>query len=190
MALIVGLVLAAGLSRRFGRDKRQAQLNSGTTLFAASLSVAQSQLSEVSVVLRPADDATQLGIPHNVQLIRSKSSALGLGHSLASGISDIAERSDADAVAIFLGDMPWISAETLALLFSAADCDQIVQPIFKGQPGHPVIFGRRFWPELLHLTGDIGAKLVVNGHPEALVQITVSDPGVLLDVDTPAALTP
>lgn len=190
MSLIIGLILAAGLSRRFGSDKRQARLRSGKTVFTASLSVAQSQLSEVSVVLRPADDAFELGIPHGVQLIRSESSALGLGHSLASGIRDIADRSDADAVAIFLGDMPWISAGSLKRLFSAADRDHIVQPLFKGQSGHPVIFGRRFWPELIHLTGDTGAKPVVKAHPEALVQIMVKDPGVLLDVDTPAALAP
>lgn len=190
LTFITGLILAAGCSSRFGSDKRQAKLGTGRTVLTASVLLVQSQLSEVSVVLRPADDARELGIPDGVHLIRSKSSALGMGHSLASGIRDISEHSHADAVAVFLGDMPWISVESLTLLFTAAKHDRIVQPVFDSQPGHPVLFGRRFWTELLYLTGDIGAKSVIQAHPEALYQISLSDPGIIMDVDIPAALAP
>jgi molybdenum cofactor cytidylyltransferase len=103
-------------------------------------------------------------------------------------MSTLIRDSNADAVAIFLGDMPWITAASIDRLIAAAAADRIVLPEFNGQPGHPVIFGRRFWPELLLVTGDTGARSVLQAHPEAVQRVKVDDPGVLQDVDTPQAL--
>ncbi|MBA1203281.1 nucleotidyltransferase family protein [Pseudomonas capeferrum] len=188
METITGLVLAAGFSRRFGADKRKAPLPGGQTLLATSLSQVLARLPEVWVVLRPEDDRRALGIADGVNLVRGESAALGMGHSLASGIEALDQHSKANAVAIFLGDMPWIADETLARLFAEAGAERIVVPVHQGQPGHPVIFGRRFWPELRRLTGDEGARAVVKAHPNAVIRVEVSDPGVLRDVDVPAAL--
>ncbi|MNO06421.1 MobA-like NTP transferase domain protein [compost metagenome] len=54
--------------------------------------------------------------------------------------------------------------------------------------GHPVLFGRDFWPELLRLTGDEGARRVMRAHASAWVAVGVDDPGVLRDVDWAARL--
>lgn len=188
MTSIAGLILAAGFARRFGSDKRQAVLSSGETLLASSLKRVHAALPFSWVVLRPSDDAQALGVPVDMPVVRSECAEDGLGHSLSSGMRIISEQSSAQAVAIFLGDMPWISAATLEQLFAAASVERIVQPTYDGQPGHPVIFGRQFWPELLHLSGDVGARSTLQAHAQAVLRIAVNDPGVLQDVDTPAAL--
>jgi xanthine/CO dehydrogenase XdhC/CoxF family maturation factor len=54
--------------------------------------------------------------------------------------------------------------------------------------GHPVLFGRQFWPQLQPLNGDAGAKTVLSAQPQACMAVAVDDPGVLWDVDTPIAL--
>ena len=188
MTSIAGLMLAAGFARRFGSDKRQAVLSSGETLLASSLKHVHAALPATWVVLRPGDDALALGVPVEVPVVRSELAEEGLGHSLASGVRAISEHSAADALAVFLSDMPWINPTTLEQLFAAAGAERIVQPVYDGQPGHPVIFGRQFWPELLQLSGDVGARSVLHAHAEAVLRIAVNDPGVLQDVDTPAAL--
>lgn len=186
---VVGLVLAAGFSRRFGGDKRRAPLNGGQTLLAASVALPCAQLEEVWVVVRPEDEVEALGVPECVQIVRSESAVQGMGHSLASGMRAIARHARADAVAIFLGDMPWINADSLRHLTAVAATDHIVVPTYRGQPGHPVIFGRKFWPELQCLTGDTGAKALLQAHPQALRSLELNDPGILRDIDTPQFLT-
>ena len=188
MTSIAGLILAAGFARRFGSDKRQAVLSSGETLLASSLKQVHAALPCTWVVLRPSDDAQALGVPVDMPVVRSECAENGLGHSLSSGMRIISEQSTAQAVAIFLGDMPWISAATLEQLFAAASVERIVQPTYAGQPGHPVIFGRQFWPQLTQLTGDSGARSVLQANPEAVLRVAVNDAGVVQDVDTPAAL--
>ena len=185
---VVGLVLAAGFSRRFGADKRRARLSSGQTLLAASLTLPCAQLEEVWVVLRPEDEAAALAVPACVHLVRSESAAHGMGHSLASGIQAIEQQAQADAAAVFLGDMPWIKADSLGYLLALASPEHIVVPTFQGQPGHPVIFGRKFWSELQQLTGESGAKALLREHAQLVRRLELNDPGILRDIDTPQCM--
>ena len=186
--VVAGLMLAAGFSRRFGADKRYARLNSGQTLLAASLALPCTQLQDVWVVLRPEDDSIALGIPAQVQVIHSPGSELGMGHSLASGVQHISQMTVADTIAVFLGDMPWIGADSLASVLALASPEHIVVPTFQEQPGHPVLFGRRFWPALQGLTGDTGAKSVLSMNQGRVRYLPVNDSGILRDIDVPHAL--
>lgn len=185
---VAGLVLAAGYSRRFGSDKRCARLGSGQTLLAASLVLPCALLEEVWVVLRPEDDSVALGVPAPVQVVRSPGTELGMGHSLASGVQRVSQVTMASAIAVFLGDMPWIGADSLGYLLALASPEHIVVPTYREQPGHPVLFGRRFWPALQGLSGDTGAKSLIRANPQAVRYLPLNDPGILRDVDVPQLL--
>lgn len=184
----VGLMLGAGFARRFGSDKRKAALHNGFGLLASSLQTARGVLGEVWLVLRGDDELEALGLGEHEHVIRCQEAEEGMGCSLACGVRSLAQTTSADALVILLGDMPWIRSGTLVFLLSAADADRIVVPIHGGRRGHPVIFGRRFWPELMSLAGDQGARAILERYPDALVELDVDDPGVVLDVDTPEAL--
>lgn len=181
------LVLAAGYGRRFGADKRQARLPDGTPLLAASLARAARCFARVSVVLRPEDDPVALGVPDGMGIVRCAEAARGMGHSLAAGARTLAS-ADGVALAVLLGDMPWLADATLVALAARAEARRIVFPRYQGERGHPVLFGRRFWPALANLKGDNGARALLQAHPEACLDLTVDDPGVLRDVDAPADL--
>lgn len=184
---VVALVLAAGSSVRFGADKRRALMADGRSLLVHSVERACAVFDDVRVVLRDGERGEALGLPSACRVICSADYAQGLGHSLAAGAASLVD-SEAQAVAILLGDMPWVELGTLDLLAREACVSTIVLPCHAGQQGHPVLFGRKFWPALAQLTGDEGARSVVKAHPDRCIRLAVEDAGVLRDVDTPDAL--
>ncbi|MFK3816575.1 NTP transferase domain-containing protein [Pseudomonas sp. NPDC089407] len=184
----VALLLAAGRGTRFGADKRRATLADGRSLLAHSVQRARAVFDDVRVVLREGERGEDFGLPADCRIIDSPDAALGMGHSLAAGAQSLGD-SQAQAVAILLGDMPWIESATLRRLVEASSASNIVLPRHAGQQGHPVIFGREFWPALGQLSGDEGARAVVQAHRARCMMVEVDDAGVLLDVDTPQALS-
>ncbi|MFK0314414.1 nucleotidyltransferase family protein [Pseudomonas sp. NPDC090233] len=181
---VVALVLAAGSSVRFGGDKRRATLADGRSLLVHSVERACAVFSDVRVVVRAGERDEDLGLPADCRIITSPEAALGMGHSLAAGAASLAD-SEAQAVAILLGDMPWIEPATLRRLAEVASASTIVLPRQSGQQGHPVIFGCDFWSELTQLSGDEGARSVVKAHRDRCVVLELNDAGVLRDIDTP-----
>lgn len=187
MAKVLALMLAAGRGTRFGSDKRLALLPDGRSLLVASVERAQQVFAEVYVLLRNADDAQALGLPAACRIIRCTDADQGMGHSLAAGMRALVGQ-DADAIAVLLGDMPWISADSLRQLVTQAAAERIVYPVHDGQRGHPVLFGREFWPQFQNLRGDEGARALLQANASACHGIVLQDPGVLRDVDRPEAL--
>lgn len=186
--VVAALMLAAGYSRRFGGDKRRLVLADGSSLLAASLALPCSMVEEVWLVLRPDESITELGLPASIKLVQHPLTAQGMGHSLAAGAERLLAESHADAVAIFLADMPSIRRHSLEALMACAAPDRIVLPSHQGKRGHPVLFGRDFWPQIATLSGDTGARAVLQHNAEALHIVELDDPGVLQDIDTPADL--
>lgn len=182
---VAALMLAAGYSRRFGADKRRLVLDDGRSLLAASLALPCSMLEEVWLVLRPDETGAELGLSAGIRIVQHPATAQGMGHSLAAGAECLLAESSADAVAIFLADMPLIRRNSLEALLAYASAEKIVMPSYQGKRGHPVLFGRDFWPQLAALSGDAGARTVLQQNAEAVHIVELADPGVLQDIDTP-----
>lgn len=184
---VVGLMLAAGRASRFGADKRRAPLADGRALLEASLANAAAAFDELVVVLRTGDDLSDLNLPPQVRVIHAPLAERGLGASLAAGAAALSTH-PAEALAVLLGDMPWLRPDTCTRLIAEASCDRIVQPCHDGRPGHPVLFGRQHWPALCELDGDEGARNLIRQHAARHRRVDVDDSGVLLDIDRPADL--
>lgn len=189
---VVAVIMAAGSSRRFGEeDKRRAPLSRGETLLSASFTRAAEAFTHCRVVLRDTDTPAHLGLAEHAPVVRVAHADRGLGTSLAEAFATLAQDSslaDVQAAAILLGDMPAIHADTLRRLQQAADTAHILRPRHAGRPGHPVLFGRDFWPALTRLEGDSGARRLIHQHPACYREVEVDDPGILLDIDTPSDL--
>jgi molybdenum cofactor cytidylyltransferase len=63
-----------------------------------------------------------------------------------------------------------------------------VAPSREGRRGNPILWARRFFPELLKLEGDIGARKLAASYSEGVAEIEVTDDGAFFDIDTPEAL--
>ena len=97
-----------------------------------------------------------------------------------------------DFAFVFLADMPHIKVETIEQLKKArvdnADSAPIIVPTMDGSYGHPVGFDHPYFAEIAELTGDTGAKPVVQKHQDKIIEVPVDDPGILQDVDIPEDL--
>ncbi len=87
--------------------------------------------------------------------------------------------------------MPQVDAELIDRLLAAFDPEKgalVVVPTIGGKRGNPVVWSRRFFPDLTALDGDIGARHLIGNYPEAVIEVPVTSSAALIDVDTPDAL--
>lgn len=184
---ISGILLAAGSGSRFGGDKLLHPLPDGVAIAAhAARNLLASGLN-VTAVVRPGDfPLADMLEQEGCHVTVCQEAAQGMGASLAHAVRT--ERGAAGWV-VALADMPRIKPETIRRVAAAiAAGAAIVAPSFQGTRGHPVAFAARFGHELAALTGDSGARALLEREREALVLIDCDDPGVLLDIDRRADL--
>ncbi|WNL42481.1 nucleotidyltransferase family protein [Halomonas sp. PAMB 3264] len=186
---IMALMMAAGYSRRFGAaDKRDAVLGDGRSLLIASLANARGTFSSLRVVVREEDAPTGI---EECALIRVKSARHGLGASIGEAFGALLEDpsvSDIQAAAVLLGDMPYIQRGTFTALMDMSAPNIIVSPSLNERSGHPVLFGRDFWPALARLSGGEGARAVLQANAAHHRVLPVDDAGIAMDIDCPADL--
>jgi molybdenum cofactor cytidylyltransferase len=184
-ASIAGVLLAAGAGRRFGGAKLLHTMPDGTPIGIAAWQHLRCALQQSVVVVRPGDEAlAQRFRAAGAQLVVSPDAERGMGHSLASGV---AATSDARGWVIALADMPNLRSPTIAAVAAAISAGaRIALPLYRGQRGHPVGFSAVCREELLALSGDNGARALLQQHAAEVIQLEVDDPGVLQDVDTRA----
>lgn len=180
------LVLASGQSSRFGSRKLLHRFASGRTILQTVLDQYVDVINDLSVVVASDDPELKESLSHyQVRFISNNNAHLGLSSSIVAGVNCL----DANAfVLIALGDMPRIQQATIEAIKHAiegADEQTIVIPRHCGRVGHPVGFGASFRGELLSLTGDTGAKAVVQANLSSVVYVDVDDSGILFDIDSP-----
>lgn len=176
----IALVLAAGRAERFGADKLAAAFR-GKPLLAHAIAAARAApVERVIVVTRPGVTLPETGEGVPVEVLSIASDALS--DSLKAGI---AAADGADAVFVFLGDMPLVPHGIAAPLAAVLGDALAAAPRCDGQPGHPVLLASRAFPAIMDLTGDRGAGPLLRGCSD-VVWLDVADRGVLADVDTPA----
>ena len=189
---IGALVLAAGFSKRFGRDKRIESVQGDEPMLLLTIKNLARHFEEIIVVLRNNDQIIADLVLNRFQASRiiihhAKDSIEGIGTSLASTIEIVAERKW-KSVFVFLGDMPYIKQETISKLKTEALTNpfNIIVPKFGTETGHPVCFPNRFYKEIGSLSGDVGAKKIILANLKRVTFVKTNDIGVTLDVDSPA----
>jgi molybdenum cofactor cytidylyltransferase len=189
---VAGLVLAAGRSSRMGGpNKLLAELAGKPLLRIVVEQVLASRATPVIVVTghqRERVEAALRGLP--VTFVHNPDFAGGLGTSLKAGIAALP--AEADGVIVCLGDMPQIDAALIDRLASAFDPDKgalVVVPTIDGKRGNPVVWSRRFFPDLMAVEGDVGARYLIGRYAEAVTEVPLTGNAALTDIDTPDALS-
>lgn len=184
------VVLAAGSGTRFGGGKLTAAWDAGVLLEGALAAAFAAPVRSVTVVIgadAEAVAAAARGFDPRTLVVHAADHAEGMAASLRAGISSLPL--DADGAFVFLGDMPRVPTAVLGRMAQALiDGALAAAPVFQGRRGNPVLIDRTLFPELLALTGDAGARGVLQALGDQLALIESPDDGVLFDVDTPGDL--
>ena len=189
------VVLAAGRGARFGGGKLTAPLNGAPLVAGALLTAFLAPVRRVFVAIGPDPDvrravestAARLVAAERLVLVPVDDPAEGMGASLRASVQALPD--DAAGAFVFLGDMPAIDPATPARLARAfRGPDDLVAPTWLGRRGHPVLFGATWFPDLRVLSGDEGARALLESAGARLARIPVEDPGIHLDVDRPEDL--
>jgi molybdenum cofactor cytidylyltransferase len=187
---VAGLVLAAGRSTRMGGpNKLLADIGGRPMVRIVVEEVLASRAQPVIVVTghqRERVEAALSGL--SVTFVHNANYADGLSTSLRAGIAALP--TEPDGAIVCLGDMPQVDAKLIDRLIAAFDPERgalVVVPTIAGKRGNPVVWSRRFFPDLASVEGDVGARHLIAGYQEAVAEVP-TDSGALLDVDTPDAL--
>jgi molybdenum cofactor cytidylyltransferase len=186
---VAAIVLAAGAGRRMrGRDKLLEDVGGRPVLRAVAEAAASSRVDEVVIVVPPDTPARRAALTGlDLTVVEASDWAEGMAASLRAGLAAASPR--ADAVVILLADMPEVVPHAIDKLIAAFDPKagrEIVRAVSAdGTPGHPVLFGSRFFESLAALTGDAGAREVVRGAEEFVAEVRTDGRAALVDLDTP-----
>jgi molybdenum cofactor cytidylyltransferase len=180
--LIAGILLAAGLSTRFGRQKLLQPYRGELLVRKTARCFLDAGLQPVVAVVSsdPAFGDALAGLP--VTMVENPNPEDGVSTSIAIGLRALPETSSAALIGV--ADQPYLTADAIQALLDAFVPGRIVVPRFGDHRGNPPVFDRRFFPDLMQLRGDRGGQVVVNAHPEAVVEVSLAEE-IGDDVDRP-----
>lgn len=183
--MIGGLLLAAGRGRRFGGEKLLAPLANGIPIAVAATRTLLATLPEVVAVVRPdAEPLAAALLACGAEVIVCPGADDGMGTTLAWGVR---ATSRWHGWVVALADMPLVQSATVrALVAAVAGGAALAAPSYQGRRGHPVCFGAGYREALGALSGIHGARDLVAAAGKDLTLLDCNDPGVLIDIDTPA----
>jgi molybdenum cofactor cytidylyltransferase len=178
---IGGLVLAAGEGRRFGATKQLAPLRGRPLLgYVVDHMLGVPALEPVVVVLGHDAAAIRAGVPEleHVEVVVAANWHEGQAASLRAGVAALG---DVDAAVVMLGDMPFVTPQVIAGVVDQAG-HVAARATYGGEPGHPVLLGRRLLDRVGELEGDAGfAPLLRHVRVKAFEAGHLADP---TDIDT------
>jgi CTP:molybdopterin cytidylyltransferase MocA len=183
-----GVVLAAGESKRMGVSKAKLEFEPGVTLMEHAVQILRKAgCRYVVAVVNAADDWTaRLADVAGAAVVindRPKSQQID---SIRLGLAHLPD--DAAGAVVLPVDFPAIHVSTVTSMINAFEQKQppVLVPVCLGRPGHPVIFSREIFYELMTDPLPRGAETVVESHRADRFELPINDPGILLDVDSPA----
>jgi molybdenum cofactor cytidylyltransferase len=186
--MISAVILSAGESSRMGRPKALLPIEGQNFIERIVGALTQSQADRLVVVLGHNADEMRRQIEHlPIDIVINTEYKNGQLSSLQAAVRHIEKENRCDGMLVHLVDHPYIDRRLVDLMIQRfyETKKLIVVPRHQGKRGHPVIFSRELFRELLNAPVDQGAKAVVNAHRQETLEIEWQDEGITLDIDTP-----
>ncbi|MDE2148579.1 MAG: nucleotidyltransferase family protein [Gammaproteobacteria bacterium] len=188
---IAAVLLAAGGSTRMApRHKLLLEIRGEPMVRVVARTALAAGLAPVVAVTGHRGRAVRAalaGLP--LTCIANRHWRTGIAGSIRAGLTALP--AECDGALLVLADMPLVSTAQLQRLcaaFAPQRGASLCLPTHGGRYGNPVLWGRAHFPALRELTGDRGARSLFEANRRHRIEVAMDDDGVLLDVDTPAAL--
>ncbi len=182
--LLSCIILAAGKSSRMGCNKLLLNYKGKEIIRHTIEKTLSVNNCEIIVVLgHEAEKLKEILHEYPIKLAYNMNYNQGQSTSLKKGLEQVSKKSL--GFLFMLGDQPIIKIQTIEILVKTflANPDKIIVPYYNNKRGNPVIFPKSYHADILKLQGDIGARSLIT--EDKVIKITVDDPGVILDIDTP-----
>ncbi len=184
-----GIILAAGESRRMCYPKPLLEIG-GRTFIEQIAETMLAVVPRLVIVIGAHRDRVRAAIPRDARIVIAENPDYSRGQlsSLKVGLGAI--QPDSAGAIVHLGDHPMVRAETFRAVVDSYNRagKPIVVARHDGRRGHPVIFDRALFAEILSAPEKEGARYVVNADASRVAYVDLDDPGINLDLDTPADL--
>jgi molybdenum cofactor cytidylyltransferase len=184
--MIGAVILAAGQSRRMGRNKLLLPYRSATVIETVVTEVtACSAVSDVVVVTGHVPDRiTALLAPYPVRCVfNPRYARVEMIVSLQTGLRALS--SAVQAALIIPGDHPRLRRDIVQQVSAAYEPGAIVIPSYQLKRGHPLLIDRVWWNELLALPETASLRDFIRAHEQHIRYVVVDTDSVLQDLDTP-----
>lgn len=190
-----GIILAAGEATRFGEPKQLVSLCGRRVIEWVLAAALGSNLDHVVLVLGHEHERIQRALfsttaPAKCEVVLNRDYRNGQSTSLRTGLLSV--RQDFPSAMFLLGDQPLVDSAFINLLLErfAASEKPICVPTHRGTRGNPTLFARSFYPRLLKLAGDRGARDLIAAHADQVLAVEIPDARVFLDIDRPQDVAP
>jgi CTP:molybdopterin cytidylyltransferase MocA len=208
---IPGILLASGLSARFGSEKLLVYLPTGERLLERSLKIhLQSKIAPLVIVISPKlakiilKDRDFLHVYRlrameygdfwysfesewgNGRLIINEDFQKGISSSLRKGLFCLKDEEKDRGLLVSLADLPLLTSGEIDFFIDQfmIKPEGILLPVYKNLPGHPVIIDfKRFKDDILKIKGDVGLSVIVRKYPAAVKRIPWESNSVIRDID-------
>ncbi len=183
------IILAAGESSRMGSPKALLKIGETTFLQKIYRNLLICHFQEIIILLGKDKEEIKLQFEKLlVSFIVNESYKLGQLSSIIKALNSVKDESE--GIFLTLVDMPLVQSETMKILVEVwnSNKDKIIIPEYENRGGHPVIFPKKFFPELRAAPLNEGARFVVYNNRDNVIRVPVKDIGIRKDFDYPKDL--
>ena len=184
--MINAIVLAGGESKRMGKPKPLLRFNDKTFLGQIISVLRLSDADRITVVLGAEAETIERSVDlSGTNVVINEDYAKGQLSSLIAAIEQTPE--DTDAILVCLVDAPFITKEAVNRIINKfrQTNSPIIVPVFNKERGHPTLFSKSLFNELLIAPEDRGARAVIYSNEEKVLEVETSEKGILIGIDTP-----
>ena len=183
--MISAILLAAGQSKRMAGENKLTKKIQGIPLIKRSVqNILASSINELIVVLGHQKEIIEKLIDKNekIKFVFNKDFESGMASSIKTGLNNLSEKTE--AFFICLSDMPMVSHVIYNQLIKSKDNKEIIAPTYKGQQGNPVLFDKSMKEKIMVITGDVGAKKILELNKDKILNLEINDQSITKGFNT------
>ena len=183
--MISAILLAAGQSKRMNGENKLSKEIQGIPLIKHSVkNILASSIDELIIVLGHQKETIEKLVNKNekIKFVFNKDFESGIASSIKTGLNNLSEKTE--AFFICLGDMPMVNLNIYNQLIKSINNKVIIVPTYKGQQGNPVLFAKSMKEKIINISGDVGAKKILELNKDKILNLEINDQCVTKDFNT------
>ena len=183
--MISAILLAAGQSKRMIGENKLAKKIRGVPLIKHSVkNILAASIDELIIVLGYQKEIIEKLIDKNekIKFVFNKNFESGMASSIKTGLDNLSGKTE--AFFICLGDMPMVNHDIYNQLIKSKDNNEIIVPNYKRQQGNPVLFNKSMKGKIMNITGDVGAKKILELNKDKILNLEIDDQSITKGFDT------